>query len=147
MKESVGERLARLRGAKGLSQRDVASPGVSYAYISRVENGQRQPSVKALRRLAEKLGVSIEYLETGSEETTTDRLLEALLLRARSVSIAVEKGAHDVFWSRHDGTSMSMRGSSLTDALKLAHECEDEMEAIGVARAEIDRREEALVRG
>ena len=50
-----------------MSQRELASPGVSYAYISRIEAGTRQPSVKALRMLARKLGVSATYLETGSE--------------------------------------------------------------------------------
>ncbi len=45
----------------------MSEPGVSYAYISRIEAGTRQPSVKALRKLAVKLGVSAEYLETGSE--------------------------------------------------------------------------------
>ena len=65
--ESIGQRLKRLRLEHGLSQRELASPGVSYAYISRIEAGTRQPSVKALRRLAAKLGVSAEYLETGSQ--------------------------------------------------------------------------------
>lgn len=65
--ESLGERLKRLRKERGLSQRELSSPGVSYAYISRIEAGARQPSVKALRKLARKLGVSADYLETGSE--------------------------------------------------------------------------------
>src|SRR5690348_3420426 len=65
--ETVGERLRRLRLERGLSQRDLSSPGVSYAYISRIEAGARRPSVKALRMLAQKLGVTAEYLETGSE--------------------------------------------------------------------------------
>lgn len=64
--ETIGQRLKRLRLEKGLSQRELAAPGVSYAYISRIEAGTRQPSVKALRRLATKLGVTAEYLETGS---------------------------------------------------------------------------------
>src|SRR2546430_3435450 len=64
--ETIGERLKRLRLARGMSQRELASPGVSYAYISRIEAGTRQPSVKALRRLAAKLGITAEYLETGS---------------------------------------------------------------------------------
>lgn len=65
--EAIGERLRRLRLERRLSQRELASPGVSYAYISRIEAGTRQPSVKALRRLAQKLGVSADYLETGSQ--------------------------------------------------------------------------------
>ena len=65
--EGVGQRLKRLRVARGFSQRDLSSPGVSYAYISRIEAGARTPSVKALRKLAQKLGVSVEYLETGRD--------------------------------------------------------------------------------
>src|SRR5436189_2009882 len=65
--EPVGERLRRLRLERGLSQRDLSSPGVSYAYISRIEAGARRPSVKALRMLAKKLGVTPGYLETGSD--------------------------------------------------------------------------------
>src|SRR5205807_5149598 len=65
--ETVGQRLRRLRLDRGLSQRDLSGPGVSYAYISRIEAGARRPSVKALRMLAQTLGVTAEYLETGSE--------------------------------------------------------------------------------
>ncbi len=65
--ETIGERLRRLRVERGFSQRQLSAPGVSYAYISRIEAGARRPSVKALRQLARKLGVSAEFLETGSE--------------------------------------------------------------------------------
>jgi transcriptional regulator with XRE-family HTH domain len=70
--EGIGERLKRLRLERGFSQRDLSSPGVSYAYISRIEAGARTPSVKALRMLAAKLGVSVEYLETGRDLRDTD---------------------------------------------------------------------------
>src|SRR4051812_34715955 len=91
--ETIGARLKRLRLARGLSQRELASPGVSYAYISRIEAGSRQPSVKALRRLAAKLEVSPEYLETGSEIRDADarelRLADAeLALRLESAAAA-----------------------------------------------------------
>jgi transcriptional regulator with XRE-family HTH domain len=65
--ETVGERLKRLRQERGLSQRELSEPGVSYAYISRIEANARRPSVRALRKLAGKLGVSADYLETGRE--------------------------------------------------------------------------------
>ena len=71
--ETIGQRLRRLRLERGLSQRDLAERGVSYAYISRIEGGARRPSVKALRMLARKLGVSADYLETGSEIRDTDQ--------------------------------------------------------------------------
>jgi transcriptional regulator with XRE-family HTH domain len=70
--ETIGARLKRLRLQRGLSQRDLSSPGVSYAYISRIEAGARTPSVKALRKLSQKLGVSVEYLETGREIREVD---------------------------------------------------------------------------
>ena len=70
--ESLGQRLRRLRKDRGLSQRDLASPGISYAYISRIEAGMRTPSVKALRKIAGKLGVTVEHLEVGAP-TPTER--------------------------------------------------------------------------
>src|SRR6266568_178038 len=91
--ETIGRRLKRLRLERGLSQRELAAPGVSYAYISRIEAGTRQPSVKALRRLAAKLGVSPEYLETGSDIGDADarelRLADAeLALRLEDPAVA-----------------------------------------------------------
>src|SRR5919198_5338695 len=66
-REPIGVRLRRLRREQGLSQRQLAERGVTAAYISRIEAGARQPSVKALRVLARKLEVSADYLETGMD--------------------------------------------------------------------------------
>lgn len=65
--ESVGERIHRIRTARGLSQRQVADQcdRVSYAYISRLEAGARKASVRALRELAAALDVPPFYLEHG----------------------------------------------------------------------------------
>src|SRR5213083_3795810 len=97
--ETVGQRLRRLRQENGLSQRELASPGVSYAYISRIEAGARRPSVKALRQLAPKLGVSVEYLETGSDLRDVDerelRLADAELeLRLAEDAEKARKAVH-----------------------------------------------------
>lgn len=72
--EPIGERLRRLRLERSLSQRDISGPGISYAYISRIESGTRTPSVKAIRMLARRLGVSPEYLETGIDIPPVDDL-------------------------------------------------------------------------
>lgn len=63
--ETVGQRIRRLRLAKGMSQRQLAGPGVGYAYVCRIERGDRNPSIRALRYIAGKLGVDPEYLESG----------------------------------------------------------------------------------
>lgn len=89
--ETIGQRLKRLRLERSLSQRELAAPGVSYAYISRIEAGTRQPSVKALRKLASKLGVSADYLETGSELDPAG----ARELRLTDLELAVRLGESD----------------------------------------------------
>lgn len=87
--ETIGQRLKRLRLERGLSQRELAAPGVSYAYISRIEAGTRQPSVKALRKLAAKLAVTADYLESGSELDPG----AARELRLSDLELAVRLGA------------------------------------------------------
>lgn len=78
---TVGERIRQRRLALGLSQRQLASDGVTYAYISRLEANTRQPSVKALRKLAPKLGVSPHWLETGESDPAEE--LARLVLEHR----------------------------------------------------------------
>jgi len=70
--ETIGERLKRLREERGLTQRDLAAPGVSPQYVSKIERGQRTASVKALRKIAPKLGITPQYLETGSDVPEAD---------------------------------------------------------------------------
>jgi len=94
--EAVGQRLRRLRVERGLSQRELSGPGVSYAYISRIAAGGRRPSVKALRTLAPELGVSAEYLVTGADLRDVDerefRLFDAeLQLRLDDEPAAAER--------------------------------------------------------
>jgi hypothetical protein len=48
-----------------MSQRELQTDGVSYAYISRLESGDRVPSFQTLIALADGLGVTAEYLAFG----------------------------------------------------------------------------------
>jgi transcriptional regulator with XRE-family HTH domain len=63
----TGTRIARRRQELGLSQRDVATAHVSYAYISRIEAGTRTPSWATLIEIADKLETSALYLGAGRE--------------------------------------------------------------------------------
>lgn len=68
-KAPVATRLSVIRESLGLSQRELArQSGVSFGFISRIERGERAPSVEVIRQLAEALGVSAHYLETGDTE-------------------------------------------------------------------------------
>jgi transcriptional regulator with XRE-family HTH domain len=88
--ETLGERVRRLRLERGLSQRQLASRGVNCAYISRIESGQRIPSVRAIRILARRLGVTPEYLETGAEIAP----VEELELRLTDAELRLRLGDH-----------------------------------------------------
>jgi transcriptional regulator with XRE-family HTH domain len=145
--EDVGARLKRLRLAKGFSQRDLSSPGVSYAYISRIEAGARTPSVKALRKLARKLDVTVEYLETGSDEAITDDLMEELCKRAKSpVRISAIPGIVHLRWKRDDD-DREARGSSLTEALLEAVYREREVDRVREEIGRLAQQERSLRRG
>jgi transcriptional regulator with XRE-family HTH domain len=90
--ETIGERLRRLRTDRGFSQREVSAPGVSYAYISRIEAGTRTPSVRALRMLAARLGVPEEYLEYGEQPVDT-AYVESELRRLQRLLAGADDGA------------------------------------------------------
>jgi tetratricopeptide (TPR) repeat protein len=65
--KKVGSRLLEARKKAGLSQRELASGLCTSAYISRVEDGQRDPSLQLLAAFAPRLNVSTDFLATGVE--------------------------------------------------------------------------------
>ena len=74
---AAGLRLKAAREAAGVSQRRLAFPGCSAAYISRVEAGTRIASLPILRGLAERLGVTEAYLCSGGSATARSALDDA----------------------------------------------------------------------
>ena len=71
----VGRRLREARERAGLSQRQLSFPGCSPAYISRIEAGDRIPSLQLLREMGRRLGVSEDYLATGTERHDENAVL------------------------------------------------------------------------
>ncbi|MEV7883897.1 helix-turn-helix domain-containing protein [Streptomyces sp. NPDC002817] len=63
--ETIGRRVQQLRVERGLTQRQVAEPAYTAAYVSTLEAGRVRPSDQALRHLAERLGVEFDELATG----------------------------------------------------------------------------------
>jgi transcriptional regulator with XRE-family HTH domain len=72
----VGKRLSAARQAAGFSQRELAFPGCSAAYISRIERGERVPSLQVMRELARRMGVTENELAFGREQLHPDVALE-----------------------------------------------------------------------
>jgi len=64
-RDRLATTLRLRREGLGLSRRDVADrSGLSYPYVSQLENGDREPSLDALGRLAEALDTTTEDLLT-----------------------------------------------------------------------------------
>src|SRR5581483_3944358 len=78
----IGTRLRHLRVARGMTQRELASPRYTHAYVSTIEAGRRQPSREAVEFFAAKLGVGVEELLTGRPPDLEARL-ELRLQEAR----------------------------------------------------------------
>ena len=76
---AVGRRLRQARDAAGLTQRELSFEGCTAAYVSRIEAGARVPSLQILREFGKRLGVSADYLATGSTDAAdlSSELLEA----------------------------------------------------------------------
>src|SRR5581483_2129934 len=61
------QRLKEARDRAGMSQRQLAFPGCTAAYISRIEAGARVPSLQMINQLALRLEVTGQWLATGVE--------------------------------------------------------------------------------
>jgi transcriptional regulator with XRE-family HTH domain len=134
-RETIGDRVRRLRIAQRKSQGDLAGPGVSSAYVSRIEVGARVPSAKAIRALARRLGVRPCYLETGSE------LSDAEELELRLLAAAVQLRLNE-----RDGDASADVQAALSEAEALA-EPELVVEArvaLGLAAVAVEDYESAI---
>ena len=102
--KAVGERLKAARERAGLSQRQLSFPGCSPAYISRIESGDRIPSLQLLRELGRRLNVTEDFLATGND-TPFERgsaLLEAeVLLRLNDLDAAEDRVGVDTAGRAH----------------------------------------------
>ncbi|MEU6029241.1 helix-turn-helix domain-containing protein [Streptomyces tauricus] len=61
----IGRRVQQLRTERGLTQKQLAEPAYTPAYVSTLEAGRVRPSEEALRHIAERLGIAYEELATG----------------------------------------------------------------------------------
>lgn len=83
---SVGQRLKRLRLRNGLTQKELADPNYTHAYVSTIEAGRRKPSPSALEHFASKLEVDVEELRTGRPRDLEPRLKLRLQEARREIS-------------------------------------------------------------
>jgi transcriptional regulator with XRE-family HTH domain len=69
--KDIAERISRLRRARGWKQKELAAKIDSSLYqVSKMEGGRYVPRAVTLVRLAEALGVTVDYLLTGRTPRT-----------------------------------------------------------------------------
>lgn len=98
---TIGENIAKYRDAAGLTQQELAERvGISVAFISRVERGEKSMKVRTLWATAEALGVSCDALlrreDTATHMANINRLLaqqpeEYLAGIERMIRVCVEE--------------------------------------------------------
>jgi transcriptional regulator with XRE-family HTH domain len=79
---NLGDRIKDLRKQKNLSQSELADKvGISYAQIGRYETKGAQPPAETLKKIADALGVSPDYLIYGTaDEKAKTKLSDADLI-------------------------------------------------------------------
>lgn len=68
---SIGKTLKEIRKQRNLTQAALAQEiNISRSYLSDIENGNKNPSIKTIENLAQKLNVSVNYLTSGNKMYT-----------------------------------------------------------------------------
>lgn len=84
----IGRRILAARTARGISQRALSEQTeYTAAYLSRIESGERTPSIAYMRAVAPMLGCSVAWLETGRDD------VEVVLPRHLAEQLAYDPNA------------------------------------------------------
>lgn len=105
----IGDNLRRIRISKNLTQRSVAEPRYSDAYVSTVETGKRQPSPQALEHFAARLEVTVEQLKTGADPALSARLR----LRLQEARVVLSSGRNAEATRLYGGIAREARRATL----------------------------------
>ncbi|MVO85663.1 helix-turn-helix domain-containing protein [Streptomyces sp. p1417] len=98
----IGRRVLRLRTERGLTQRQVAEPAYTAAYVSTLESGKVRPSEAALRHLAGRLGVDYGELLTGRPARLATDLRLRLTDARRALATGAPEDAAALFRTLHE---------------------------------------------
>lgn len=98
MNETIGNRIAKFRKAKGMTQEELASiMGVSSQAVSKWENDASCPDISLLPQLCKTLGVTADELLTGKTDEVKlvpaqeRKSLDELTMRVNILSSAGDK--------------------------------------------------------
>ncbi|MEU6301401.1 tetratricopeptide repeat protein [Streptomyces chartreusis] len=141
---TIGRRVQQLRADRGLTQKQLAEPAYTPAYISTLEAGRVRASDDALRHIAERLGVAFEELATGrAAHLVTDlrlRLTEAQRILATGDTEAAAEQYTDLLAEAEGNGFAEERAAAL---LGLG-ECGIDSGELTSARHHFERAEQVL---
>lgn len=98
---SLGQRIRKRRLELKLTQQQLAKAlDLTSQHISAIEQDKRTPSLASLAKMAEELGVSVDYLITGRKSIITDtipaiRADNKLKLPIKKALITLVQALHD----------------------------------------------------
>jgi tetratricopeptide (TPR) repeat protein len=133
---ALAVRLRETRERAGLSQRGLAKDICTPAYISRLEKGERIPSLQLLRQLAERLGADADELASGVPRTTSDPLFDAELALRLGETDEARRG----FRAALDRGDRASRSRALAGLGQLAFERGAHREAIDLLEQAVAAR-------
>ncbi len=98
---NIGKRIRKRRLEFRLTQNDLAGAlGLTPQHISGIEQDKRAPSLLTLVKLAEELGVTVDYLTTGKEGVIVDTIPaikadKRLSLRSKKALVSLVQELHE----------------------------------------------------
>ncbi|RPF34943.1 tetratricopeptide repeat protein [Streptomyces sp. TLI_185] len=141
---TIGRRVQQLRSERGLTQRQLAEPAYTPAYISTLEAGRVRPSEEALRHIAERLGIAYEELVTGRPA----RLATDLRLRLTEAQRTLAGGEAEQAAEQYAALLAEAESHELVDVQAIAllglGECALDTGELAAAREYFERSERAL---
>ncbi|MDT3399323.1 helix-turn-helix transcriptional regulator [Streptomyces sp. B1866] len=143
----IGRRVLRLRRQQGLTQRQLAEPAYTAAYVSTLEAGRVRPSEAALRHLAGRLGVSYEELATGRSPQEAVRLRAGLTDARRALATGLPAHAADRFRALLAEAERLGLAEERAAALLGLGDCELEAGRLSAARHHFEAVERLLADG
>ncbi|MER6672254.1 helix-turn-helix transcriptional regulator [Streptomyces sp. NPDC000983] len=141
---TIGRRVQQWRGERGLTQKQLAEPAYTPAYISTLEAGRVRASDEALRHIAERLGVAYEELATGrSARLVTELRLQLTGAQRTLASGATEAAAESFAAVLAEADAHALVGERVAALLGLG-ECGLDTGDLDAARRHFEDAEEAL---
>ncbi|MGP4010610.1 tetratricopeptide repeat protein [Streptomyces sp. 4N124] len=142
--EIIGRRVQQLRVERGLTQRQLAEPAYTPAYVSTLEAGRVRPSDDALRHLAERLGVAFDELASGRSARLVTELRLKLTGAQRTLATGeAEAAAHGFRAVLDEAEPHGLREEQAAALLGLG-ECGTQTGELVEARKCFERAEETL---